>query len=125
MLLHYGTNGGVLGFYTPEIHNEIPSPVIEITKAQWGQILSNPACFKVVDGKVTEIPEPPIPDEVKLAGIRSQRNKLLADCDFTQLPDCPLTAQKKAEFAVYRQLLRDLPANCDLNNPIFPIKPEA
>ncbi len=40
--------------------------------------------------------------------IRSQRDSLLDDTDWTQLPDSPLTEQKKSEFATYRQSLRDI-----------------
>lgn len=56
--------------------------------------------------------------------LRLKRDKLLQECDFTQLPDAPLTAEKKAEYTVYRQALRDLPDNTlDPLNPIFPQKP--
>ena len=40
--------------------------------------------------------------------IRSQRNQLLNACDWTQAVDC--TIAKKAEWATYRQALRDLPS---------------
>jgi len=43
-----------------------------------------------------------------MANIRSQRNQLLKDCDWTQAVDC--TIAKKAEWATYRQALRDLPS---------------
>lgn len=43
-----------------------------------------------------------------MAQIRSQRNQLLKDCDWTQIADC--TIPKKAEWATYRQTLRDLPS---------------
>lgn len=43
-----------------------------------------------------------------MAQIRGQRNQLLKDCDWTQIADC--TIPKKAEWATYRQALRDLPA---------------
>ena len=42
-----------------------------------------------------------------MANIRGQRNQLLKDCDWTQIADC--TIPKKAEWATYRQALRDLP----------------
>jgi len=42
-----------------------------------------------------------------MANIRSQRNQLLKDCDWTQITDC--TADKTA-WATYRQALRDLPS---------------
>ena len=36
------------------------------------------------------------------------RNNELTATDWTQLPDSPLTTEKKAEWAVYRQALRDI-----------------
>lgn len=39
--------------------------------------------------------------------VRAQRNQLLADCDWTQLPDAPVDSQA---WAVYRQELRDVTA---------------
>lgn len=41
--------------------------------------------------------------------IRTERNKLLASSDWTQLPDSPLTPEQKKAWADYRQALRDLP----------------
>jgi hypothetical protein len=41
--------------------------------------------------------------------IRSKRNQLLRDSDFTQMPDSPLSQDKKDSWAAYRQELRDLP----------------
>ena len=43
-----------------------------------------------------------------MAQIRGTRNSLLSACDWTQIPDC--TIPKKAEWATYRQTLRDLPS---------------
>lgn len=43
-----------------------------------------------------------------MAQIRSDRNKLLLQSDYTQIPDNP--DPRKAEWATYRQTLRDLPA---------------
>ena len=43
-----------------------------------------------------------------IANIRAQRNQLLNACDWTQAVDC--TIAKKAEWATYRQALRDLPS---------------
>jgi hypothetical protein len=52
--------------------------------------------------------------------MRSERNRLLADSDFSQLPDAPVN---RDEWATYRQALRDLPSTVDINNPVFPTKP--
>lgn len=49
----------------------------------------------------------------KAAQVRAQRDALLTACDWTQLPD--VTIPKKAEWAAYRQALRDI-----TNDPAFP-----
>jgi len=46
--------------------------------------------------------------------LQIHRNQILGGCDWTQSPDTPLTDSKKAEWATYRQALRDFPAT---NNP--------
>jgi hypothetical protein len=46
-----------------------------------------------------------------MANIRGQRDRLLSACDWTQLPDCSIP--KKAEWATYRQALRDLPESVE------------
>ena len=43
--------------------------------------------------------------------IRTQRNRLLADCDWTQASDSPLSSSKKTEWGTYRTTLRNLPAD--------------
>ena len=72
--------------------------------------------------------------------VEKRNNKLFAS-DWTQMPDSPLTAEKKTEWATYRQALRDVPNNLrnhenyvsdeesnpyDLYNSeqVFPTKPE-
>lgn len=40
--------------------------------------------------------------------VRGPRNFHLAKSDWTQMPDSPLSAEKKAEWAAYRQALRDM-----------------
>ena len=53
--------------------------------------------------------------EIVKNNIRFNRNKLLADSDWTQLVDSPLSSSKKTEWATYRQSLRDLTDNLDSN----------
>ena len=52
-------------------------------------------------------------DEIRaqeaLEALRRQRNIKLAMSDWTQLPDSPLNEEQKAEWAEYRQALRDIP----------------
>lgn len=44
----------------------------------------------------------------KWESVRIERNKLLADSDWTQLADVPFLPEKKQEWAEYRQSLRDI-----------------
>jgi hypothetical protein len=59
--------------------------------------------------------------------IRQERNNLMGRSDWTQIPDAPLTEEKKTEWQVYRQQLRDFPAdNADainFNRLTWPTKP--
>lgn len=41
--------------------------------------------------------------------IRTDRNKRLADCDWTQLPDAPLNQEQKLAWVNYREELRNVP----------------
>ena len=55
---------------------------------------------------------------------RQERNKRLADCDWSRLDDAPLTNKQRADYSIYRQELRDLPAiTTDPQNPSWPSVP--
>lgn len=57
---------------------------------------------------------------------RGERNKKLADSDWTQLADSALASDKKTEWVAYRKALRDLPASSGSNWPhkvTFPTAP--
>ena len=55
------------------------------------------------------------------ANLRSTRNQLLAETDYFAMQDVVMSD----EMRVYRQALRDLPANtADPANPVWPTKPE-
>lgn len=61
--------------------------------------------------------------EVVWDEIRKQRNYKLYLCDWTQLPDAPLTTQQKADWTTYRQALRDITAQEDPFNITWPTEP--
>lgn len=65
-----------------------------------------------------EAPEPDI--DAAWASIREERNRLLAACDWTQLPDAPVDT---AAWAVYRQELRDVTLQPDPFNLVWPQPP--
>ena len=60
------------------------------------------------------------------AYIRQVRIHLLKGCDWTQMPDSPLSESKRAEWAVYRQALRDMPDTVTVNTVeeiAWPVRP--
>lgn len=121
---NYNINGEYIGFYTQEFHGlDIPSPNIILDEKQWQEALSGN--YRVIKGKHTvyEKPEEEILSEV-LEGIRHQRNLLLKESDVTQVLDFPITDEKREEWRVYRQQLRDMPNAVDVFNVVFPVAPE-
>ena len=56
---------------------------------------------------------------LQLESLRARRNQLLAETDYLALSDATLSE----EMRLYRQQLRDLPANTDPANPTWPVKP--
>jgi hypothetical protein len=60
--------------------------------------------------EIVEAPAAPeITQEQIQTGIRGLRSYLLEKSDWTQVADAPLSPAKKAEWATYRQALRDMP----------------
>jgi hypothetical protein len=60
-----------------------------------------------------------------MASLRDERNTLLDSSDWTHYTDSPLDDEVKADWATYRQELRDLPATTDYPaNPTWPEAPE-
>jgi hypothetical protein len=75
----------------------------------------------IVDGVL--VANVAIQTERKRIEVRYQRNLLLAACDWTQAVDTVLTESKKAEWAAYRQALRDFPETCNPSDPVWPVPP--
>lgn len=58
--------------------------------------------------------------EQQWQSIRTERNRKLYDCDWTQLPDAPVDS---AAWAVYRQELRDVTNQSDPFEIVWPTPP--
>ena len=83
-----------------------------LVSGEW--ILPHQAVAKTEEDLATE-------SDVAWANLREQRDKLLAETDWTASTDVTMTA----DMTTYRQDLRDLPANtADVFNPVYPTKPE-
>ena len=87
-------------------------------------ILCPNAEFVLTDGKIVEwhSPEIPQPTEEEINAklteleaaqpfrlLREERNKLIAETDWTQLKDISLDSVREKNWKEYRQALRDLP----------------
>lgn len=96
--------GSYFDFATEKVVNagNAPSPhhVFDYTTKQW------------VDPR-TEQTQWPV--------VRRQRDALLAQSDWTQLPDVPLAT--KEAWAIYRQALRDVTLQPDPFNVVWPVAP--
>ncbi len=66
--------------------------------------------IEMTDEEVAEIEKNREEADKNIDSIRPERNGLLMASDWTQISDSVLTDEKKAEWATYRQKLRDLPA---------------
>ena len=64
----------------------------------------------------------PGPEEIALQNLRNERNRLLVETDWTQLPDVPETT--KNAWQTYRQELRDITKTYQsIDNVVWPTKP--
>lgn len=65
----------------------------------------------MIDGKFYEVREekPRLTEKSKWVLIREKRNQLLAESDWTQMPDVPLDEKQREAWQQYRQALRDIP----------------
>ncbi len=81
------------------------------------------------DGNVTTAADNEIAYKARIdseaaASVRVQRDKLIAESDWTQLTDCQLSDSVKAEWVTYRQALRDLPTASGFPHTMtWPTKP--
>jgi hypothetical protein len=122
-MIYYATfneTGDYTGFYTKEIHGDsIPTPNVELTEEQWQEATTGR--YKLVDGIHTHNPFTQEQlDAKELLIVKSKRNNLLKESDWTQLPNNPLTVEKQEEWDVYRQKLRDIPKTIPY---VFPTPP--
>ena len=83
-------------------------------------IPTKPTHYHVFDYITKQWVDPRTP-ETEWPVVRAERDKRLAACDWTQLPDVPLAT--KEVWAVYRQALRDITLQSDPFNLVWPTPP--
>ncbi len=63
-------------------------------------------------------------ERLAMPHVRRERDERLSACDWTQMADSPLSPEKRAAWAAYRQALRDLPGVYSGEGPIpWPVAP--
>lgn len=102
---------GVIQAYAPIAYwRELKLPNIPVSVGESGNI-------------TVSTPTVNAPDPTKIA--TNIRDQLLLRSDWTQLPDVPLSVEKKAEWAVYRQVLRDITTQAIFpDNVTWPVSPK-
>ena len=107
------------GWYSDDIHSNIPSPNIEVTDEVWQEALSiNANCYENGKFIVKDFRTDNEIQEQEQAQFRSERDALLkeADIEINKLEDL---GKDSSVWRVYRQALRDATITWEL-----PTKPE-
>jgi len=98
--------------------NDDTKDVVEITPTLSGSIYVQ--TYEVSDANEETINKR---KEIKWSEVRSTRNTLLAESDWTQFQDSPITGSSLTDWQTYRQSLRDITNQSDPYNITWPTKP--
>lgn len=90
--------------YGTEAEPDIRQIFTNKTVSPWSEASEELAKREAYNGEVTVEDIPMTEDEA-----RAQRDKLLADTDWTQVLDAPIDAETREAYRTYRQALRDIP----------------
>jgi len=115
-------DGFLKNLYSDKL-GEVPETAVEVTEEERQDLFNNLGLRKFVNGEIIEYSPPGPTDDEKWLQIKASRDSLLAQSDWTQLGDSPLTTAKKNEWKAYRQALRDMTENIDVNNVVWPVAP--
>jgi len=91
---------------------QLEAQIKDIAKRNEQIDIENTAARKAIDDKyIADIAAAKLEEVNLMAAVRSYRNYLISQCDWTQIPDAPLTVEQKTAWQEYRQALRDIPQN--------------
>lgn len=96
--------------------------VTQIIRMKMNFVGDKVECFYTIENKTEN--EIEATQQLLLHSIRTERDEKLLKSDWTQLPTAPLTTEKKIEWENYRQELRDFPTTVQLDNVVWPTKPQ-
>ena len=116
---HWNGESGELARWNPDTRQMLGNEVItDLTPYQWIIDAFNAKKLQIEQEKIKQ------QEAMVLPNAFAKRDGLLMQSDWTQLPDVPLSLEKKQEWGVYRQALRDLPSNPDWPSIVFPTIPQ-
>lgn len=115
-------------FFVSGIHEIIPEDKIEITKEEHSNLLKeiniNNKLIEIDSSGKIVLVEKPVDKELEKQKVIQTRNAMLAESDWTILPDAPFTKAQKDAWKEYRQALRDITKQEGFpENVVFPEKP--
>jgi len=124
-----GKFGGPWGWPDSTVHVEVPSnmdkDVIRALKVVTETVENDGQTVEVDSYTFEEDPEKvEAKIEQQWQALRAERNRRLAETDWTMTLDAPLDDEKKAAMREYREVLRSLPAQLEntsnVNWPVIP-----
>jgi len=98
--------------------NDDTKDVLEITPILSGSVYVQTYQITDADSETIEKRK-----EIKWAEVRTTRNTLLSESDWTQFQDSPITGSTLTEWQTYRQSLRDVTTQSDPYNINWPTIP--
>lgn len=124
----YDKTTGVIQGCSNLNEDELNKLLLEYPQWDYVNIYSKSARNIIVDINTKKLKKlPPMQEDIANL-IRMRRVGLLKSCDWTQMPDSPLSDAKKTEWAEYRQALRDMPAEASnvnsMDEVVWPTPPQ-
>ena len=99
-------------------NNDDTKDVVEVTPTLSGSVYVQTYQITDADSETIEKRK-----EIKWAEIRTTRNTLLSESDWTQFQDSPITGSSLTDWQTYRQSLRDVTTQSDPYNINWPTIP--
>lgn len=104
-----------LGFYDKFIHGTgIPADAVEVTTENYAALMAAQASGQIVQasegGRPVAVDRLDPTTEEQAVTVRAERDRRIAATDYLIMLDYPISADTLAAVKVYRQELRDLPA---------------
>ena len=116
---------------TPQTFESVPSGWVEFVPTTDTVDLITQTVAQTYNAELNQVIETVVdlanPTDLILDSVRVTRDKLLAESDWTHMPDVVFNAGIKAAWASYRQALRNVPANnsgvTSMDNVVWPSPP--